>query len=86
MDDASRKNRDGSEELAAGGDVLPGTNSSSKPEMVEKYISQMHDLLFMLENDLSMPQKRDPLTTLPKDYGPFPSVVFSVVFHTFLVP
>ncbi|CAN0897043.1 hypothetical protein LINGRAHAP2_LOCUS18882 [Linum grandiflorum] len=58
---------DGSEEVAAGGDVLPSTNASSKPELVEQYISQMHDLSFMLENDLSMPQNRDPLTTLSED-------------------
>ncbi|CAN1161265.1 hypothetical protein LINPERHAP2_LOCUS23818 [Linum perenne] len=61
-DDGSGRNGDGgTEEAAAGGDVLSSENSSSKPELVEKYISQMHDLSFMLENDLSMPQKVDRL-------------------------
>ncbi|CAN1161273.1 hypothetical protein LINPERHAP2_LOCUS23822 [Linum perenne] len=59
-DGGSGRNGDGgtdTEEAAADGEVPSSENSSSEPELVEKYISQMHDLSFMMENDLSMPRR-----------------------------
>ncbi|CAL1407111.1 unnamed protein product [Linum trigynum] len=61
IDIGSARNGDSTEAVkevvTAGADVVSSENPKSKSEVVEKYMSQMHDLSFMLDNDLSVPQK-----------------------------
>lgn len=44
-----------------------GENSRSMANDVEMIMSQMHDLSFMLESNLSVPQKTGPFSPFPKD-------------------
>ncbi|CAL1393716.1 unnamed protein product [Linum trigynum] len=61
IDIGSARNGDSTEVATevktAGEDAVSSENPRSKSEVVEKYMSQMHDLSFMLDNDLSIPQK-----------------------------
>ncbi|CAI0460346.1 unnamed protein product [Linum tenue] len=61
IDIGSARNGDSTEVATevktAGEDAVSSENPRLKFEVVEKYMSQMHDLSFMLDNDLSIPQK-----------------------------
>ncbi|XP_050208066.1 uncharacterized protein LOC126657427 [Mercurialis annua] len=57
-----------SEEFGESRDFCDG-NTKSKASNVEALMSQMHDLSFMLESNLSVPQKNDPQTIDP--FSPF---------------
>ncbi|KAB2613590.1 dentin sialophosphoprotein-like [Pyrus ussuriensis x Pyrus communis] len=64
--DASTNNGKKSEDVAEGGDVS-SARAGSKSDDVERIMSQMHDLSFMLESTLSMPPKQDELHPPSKD-------------------
>ncbi|KAB2613584.1 hypothetical protein D8674_035900 [Pyrus ussuriensis x Pyrus communis] len=64
--DASTNNGQKSEDVAEGGDVS-SARAGSKSDDVERIMSQMHDLSFMLESTLSMPPKQDELHPPSKD-------------------
>ncbi|CAN6701981.1 unnamed protein product [Malus baccata var. baccata] len=64
--DASTNNGKKSEDVAGGGDVS-SARAGSKSDDVERIMSQMHDLSFMLESTLSMPPKQDELHPPSKD-------------------
>ncbi|KAI5599548.1 hypothetical protein BDE02_02G203700 [Populus trichocarpa] len=48
-------------------DLKKGENTRSKADEVEMLMSQMHDLSFMLESNLSVPQKIEPFSSSSKD-------------------
>ncbi|KAM1666483.1 hypothetical protein ACFX15_044874 [Malus domestica] len=64
--DASTNKGKKSEDVAGGGDVS-SARAGSKSDDVERILSQMHDLSFMLESTLSMPPKQDELHPPSKD-------------------
>ncbi|CAN6574254.1 unnamed protein product [Malus baccata var. baccata] len=64
--DASANNGKKSEDVAGDGDVS-SARAGSKSDDVERIMSQMHDLSFMLESTLSMPPKQDELHPPSKD-------------------
>ncbi|XP_015881178.3 uncharacterized protein LOC107417123 [Ziziphus jujuba] len=55
-----------SESVEESGDVS-GAKTMSKPDDVEMLMSQMHDLSFMLDSNLSVPSKQDGLNSSSQD-------------------
>ena len=48
-------------------DLKKGENTRSKADEAEMLMSQMHDLSFMLESNLSVPQKIESFSSSSKD-------------------
>ncbi|XP_068303898.1 uncharacterized protein [Pyrus communis] len=66
LGDASTNDGKKSEDVVEGGDVS-SVRAGSKSDDVERIMSQMHDVSFMLESTLSIPPKQDGLHPPSKD-------------------